>query len=247
MARAQQARKETAPQRKRLVLVTSEKGGVGKSVTARTFVEYLREGGTRVAAYDADGSVGGLVRVLGTRDGAGEVLDEQDPAIGVGYYNIRDAAESHTLLNCLGTQEPLIVHDLAGGSLADLTRITDMGEGLDDLLVAVDENGYRLTVLHLISSRSPRPTRSPAGSSWSETGSIMSPSATPAGARPSPISPSGTATPTATVRSGAAKSANACCRTSAALRSAFPPCRPARSPRSMPTTCRSRQRPPRRA
>lgn len=129
MARAQQARKDTAPQQKRAVLVTSEKGGVGKSVTARTLVEYLREGGTRVAAYDADGSVGGLVRVLGTRDGAGEVLDEQDPTVGVGYYNIRDAAESHTLLNCLGTQEPLIVHDLAGGSLADLTRITDMGEG----------------------------------------------------------------------------------------------------------------------
>lgn len=152
MARAQQARKDTAPQQKRAVLVTSEKGGVGKSVTARTLVEYLREGGTRVAAYDADGSVGGLVRVLGTRDGAGEVLDQQDPAVGVGYYNIRDAAESHTLLNCLGTQEPLIVHDLAGGSLADLTRITDMGEGLDDLLAAVDENGYRLVVLHLISS-----------------------------------------------------------------------------------------------
>ena len=105
-----------------------------------------------MAAYDADGSVGGLIRVLGTRDEAGELLAEQDPTVGVGYYNIRDGAESHTVLNCLGTGEPLIVHDLAGGSLADLTRITDMGEGLDDLLAAVDENGYRVTVLHLITS-----------------------------------------------------------------------------------------------
>ena len=152
MARTQRTRTETDPQQKRLVLVTSEKGGVGKSVTARTLVEYLREGGTRVAAYDADGSVGGLVRVLGTRGADGELLEEQDPGVGIGYYNIRDGAESHTVLNCLGTGEPLIVHDLAGGSLADLTRITDMGEGLDDLLAAVDENGYRLTVLHLITS-----------------------------------------------------------------------------------------------
>ena len=58
MARAQQTRTPVAPQRKRVVLITSEKGGVGKSVTARTLVEHLRLGGTRVAAYDADGGVG---------------------------------------------------------------------------------------------------------------------------------------------------------------------------------------------
>ena len=55
MARAQQTRTPTTSRQKRVVLITSEKGGVGKSVTARTLVEYLRGGGTRVAAYDADG------------------------------------------------------------------------------------------------------------------------------------------------------------------------------------------------
>ena len=152
MARAQQTRTPAASRQKRVVLVTSEKGGVGKSVTARTLVELLRMGGTRLAAYDADGGVGALLRVLGTRDEAGEILDEQDPALGVGYYNIRADEERPTLLNCIASGEPLIVHDLAGGSLADLARISDMGEGLDDLLAAFAGQGYRPIVLHLISS-----------------------------------------------------------------------------------------------
>ena len=152
MARAQQARTPTPTRQKRVVLVTSEKGGVGKSVTARTLVEHLRAGGTRVAAYDADGGVGSLLRVLGTRDAAGELVDAQEPTVGVGYYNIRADDQRATLLDCVASGEPLIVHDLAGGSLADLARISDMGEGLDDLLAAFAGEGYRPVVLHLISS-----------------------------------------------------------------------------------------------
>ncbi|BAU94104.1 P-loop NTPase [Methylorubrum rhodesianum] len=152
MARAQQTRAPAASRQKRVVLITSEKGGVGKSVTARTLIEHLRASGTRVAAYDADGGVGALLRVLGSRDPDGELLAEQDPAAGVGYYNIRADDERPTLLNCAASGEPLIVHDLAGGSLADLARISDMGEGLDDLLAAFAGQGYRPVVLHLISS-----------------------------------------------------------------------------------------------
>ncbi|MCY1640693.1 nucleotide-binding protein [Methylorubrum sp. SL192] len=152
MARAQQTRTPAASRQKRVVLITSEKGGVGKSVTARTLIEHLRAGGTRVAAYDADGGVGALLRVLGSRNPDGELLAEQDPAAGVGYYNIRADDERPTLLNCVASGEPLIVHDLAGGNLADLARISDMGEGLDDLLAAFTGQGYRLIVLHLISA-----------------------------------------------------------------------------------------------
>lgn len=151
MARVQQARTIT-PRQKRVVLITSEKGGVGKSVTARTLVEILRNQGTRVAAYDADGGVGALLRVLGTKGETGDPIEEQDPTVGVGYYNIRADDERPILLNCVASGEPLIVHDLAGGNLADLARISDMGEGLDDLLSAFAGQGYRPIVLHLISS-----------------------------------------------------------------------------------------------
>lgn len=151
MARATRTKATDNTTAKRLVGVASEKGGVGKSVTARALVDYLRTQGTRVAAYDADGGVGGLVRVLGTRDAEGRLGEEQSPVEGVSYYNVRAEGERNTLLDCIATGEGLIVHDLAGGSLADLMRIVDGGDGIDGLLAAFDEHGYRLTILHLIS------------------------------------------------------------------------------------------------
>lgn len=136
---------------KRLVGIASEKGGVGKSVTARALINTLRSQGTRVAAYDADGGVGGLVRVLGTREPDGRLADDQSAIEGVSYYNIRSEGERNTLLDCISTGEELIVHDLAGGSLADLMRIVDGGDGIDGLLAAFEEHGYRVTLLHLVS------------------------------------------------------------------------------------------------
>jgi hypothetical protein len=137
---------------RRAVFVNSEKGGVGKSVTARALIDQLRTEGVRVAAYDADGGVGGLVRVLGTRDAHGDLIEDQDPVVGVGYYNVRAEAGRPTLVNCLRSGERLIVHDLAGGSLVDLMEISDQGDGLKQLLRRFDLNGYRITVLHLISA-----------------------------------------------------------------------------------------------
>lgn len=136
---------------KRVVLIVSQKGGVGKSVEARSLIDQLRDENLIVAAYDADGSVGGLVRVLGTRTEDGRISPKQDPVNGVGYYNIRAEGERNMLLDAIAAGDELIVHDLAGGSLADLTRIVDGGEGLDGLLAAFDEHRYRLTIVHVLS------------------------------------------------------------------------------------------------
>lgn len=152
-AKAAKAKPQQAnpPQIKRVVLVASEKGGVGKSVVTRTLVDYLRTHGHRVAAFDADGGVGATLRVLGARNAEGTILDQQNPVEGVGYYNGRLDEERNLLLDAIETGEALYVHDLAGGLLADLTRIVDDGQGLTGLLNAFDVHGYRLTVLHLIS------------------------------------------------------------------------------------------------
>jgi hypothetical protein len=136
---------------KRVVLIASEKGGVGKSVKARALIDHLRSEGVKLAAYDADGSVGALVRVLGTRTGDGRLAPQQDPVKGVGYYNVRADGERNTLLDAIASGDEIIVHDLAGGSLADLTRVVDGGEGLGGLLAAFGEHGYRLTIVHVIS------------------------------------------------------------------------------------------------
>ncbi len=136
---------------KRVALIANEKGGVGKSVFTRTLVDYLRTGGKRVAAYDADGSIGATARVLGKRDIKGAIERVQDPVEGIGYYNGRADDERNILLDSIESGERLYVHDLAGGLLADLTRIVDSGEGLDGLVEAFDAHGYRLTIFHVIS------------------------------------------------------------------------------------------------
>lgn len=148
------ARKEsTNGKLKRVVLVASEKGGVGKSVFSRSLIDHLRStANVAVAAYDADGGVGALVRVLGTRDEAGRIDPDQVPSEGVGFYNVRSDGERNQLLDCIEGGDDLIVHDLAGGSLTDLTRIVDGGDGLDGLLGAFEEHGYRLTICHVLSA-----------------------------------------------------------------------------------------------
>ena len=53
---------------KNLVLVTGQKGGVAKTLVSALLLGRLRAAGTHtVAAYDADGSIGGLQRYMGMR------------------------------------------------------------------------------------------------------------------------------------------------------------------------------------
>jgi Mrp family chromosome partitioning ATPase len=59
---------------KRVNMLTSEKGGVGKSAVASALLDALRSLGIRVAAYDADG-VASLLKVHGTRDELGSRRD----------------------------------------------------------------------------------------------------------------------------------------------------------------------------
>lgn len=140
-----------AKTQKRVILGASEKGGVGKSVFSRAFVDYVRASGKKVAAYDADGSVGGLLRVHGTRADNGSLEPTQDPMKGVAYYNGRSDNERAALLDSIAHGHAVYYHDLAGGLLADLTRIVDAGSNLDGLLEAFASHGYRLTICHLIS------------------------------------------------------------------------------------------------
>src|ERR1051325_4570772 len=96
------------PKTKRVLLVGSEKGGVGKTPWCISFVDYVRaQRGGRVAAFDADGSVGGLVKMLGSRDDVGKLLEHQDPLSGIGFYNIR-SEERVQLLDAIASNEPLV-------------------------------------------------------------------------------------------------------------------------------------------
>lgn len=138
---------------KRMIIVVSSKGGVGKTTFARGIVDVLRTEGLRVSAWDADGSVGGLLKCLGQRDGGGRLSQLQDRLLGVGYYDIRRDDERCGLVNCISDGDELIIQDTAGGSLIDCCRVVDDGGAdMSGFLDVLESRGYRLSVVHLLSN-----------------------------------------------------------------------------------------------
>lgn len=140
---------KSKPQRRMLVVV-SHKGGVGKTFFASTLVSWMRSQGIVVAAFDSDGVVGGLRRVLGVKGSDGMPMADQDPTKGCAYYDIRNDRERAQFLDCVSLGYPLVLQDLPGGSVVDLQRVVDDGEGVRQLLDSLDSEGVRLTIVHLI-------------------------------------------------------------------------------------------------
>ena len=138
---------------KKLVLVVNNKGGVGKSVVSRSLLDVYRSNGKTVHAFDADGGVGSLLAAYGTRGEDGRLSVEQNPAEGVGYYDVRSDGSRNVLLDSLGTAgASIVVHDLAGGSLGEIKRIVDDGDGVDGFLDAVEGQGFRVVLVHVLSN-----------------------------------------------------------------------------------------------
>lgn len=132
-----------------MMLTTSLKGGGGKSTFACAFLDHLRRHEIPVAAYDADGAIGSLSDMHAQWDENGDKLKEQDPLLGVIGYNIRD--ESRTMLvNSLGFGHCHILHDVAGGALADLQRLFSDRDSLRNFARALRDCEACLTFFHLV-------------------------------------------------------------------------------------------------
>lgn len=121
---------------KRLVLVVSGKGGVGKTTFSRLLTDVYCERNTKAAIFDADGQIGGLARVYSDA--------------GVAFYDLRQDAERAALLNSIASDADVILHDLPGGSLPEIAKIVDDGENVGGFLAALRENGVRMTLVHVI-------------------------------------------------------------------------------------------------
>lgn len=135
---------------KRLVGIVSGKGGVGKTMTARALLDTYRGENVRAAAYDADGAVGGLVRLYGTRADDGSIVGVQDPLDGVAFFDMRAERERDVFLNSVALDAAVILHDLPGGSTVDLQRIVDGGDGVTGLLDTLELHGVRMVLLHVV-------------------------------------------------------------------------------------------------
>lgn len=143
-----------AASQKLLIMIVGQKGGVGKTSFGRSLLSHLRSDLARtVLAYDGDGSVGGLVKIFGSKADDGTIAETQDPAVGCSFYDIRSQGERDQLLNSLEDGAEIVLHDLAGGSLASLTQIVDNGQQtLVRFCRAVAEAGYRPVFVHVISN-----------------------------------------------------------------------------------------------
>ena len=134
---------------KDLVLVISQKGGVGKSTFTRALVETLRAVRDDVSAYDADGSVGQLLQFLGTRTefGADTFVDPQDATRGVAFFDVREERQRGQLINILDEEPNLAIVDLPGGSLGAVAEV--LGD-TRKMVESFTQAGYRLHVVLVI-------------------------------------------------------------------------------------------------
>lgn len=134
---------------KRLVIVTSNKGGAGKTTFTRGYADYLRRDKTATAFLsDADGQVGQLLQFYGSRiAGSDDDIDpEQNGTVGVHYFNIKETRERDAIFDGLESGATRIVIDMPGGSfdlIRDIDRETDFFE-------TVQRSGYAVTIVDVI-------------------------------------------------------------------------------------------------
>lgn len=133
-----------------LLMTTSQKGGTGKSMFACALLDYLRTLNHPTAAYDGDGANGTLSAMHALRDDDKVMLNAQDPLTGVVAYNVHNESRN-TLIESGERHTGLILHDLAGGSLADLQRIFDDREdGLQNFFRVLADLHIHPVFFHMI-------------------------------------------------------------------------------------------------
>lgn len=136
---------------KRIVLTTSQTGGVGKSTFSCALVDIARGMGIATAAYDADtrpGRVGKLLKRYGERNDTGDLCERQNPVRGVGYFDARNPKTRELLVGLVDEQAELVVVDLPGGSLSELADVVP--GGLSGLTRMYREYGWEPTIAIVI-------------------------------------------------------------------------------------------------
>lgn len=131
----------------------SQKGGVGKSFWERAKIEFLREQGVLIAAYDMDGGTGSVARILGERDEKGELkpTEEQDPLKGVRSYNIHKNRGREAFADSSALEYQHIQIDTPGGGFDALSDIMDGGSNsLHGLYEAIIKEGRKPIIEHII-------------------------------------------------------------------------------------------------
>jgi len=120
---------------KRLLVITGDKGGTGKSTFARVLVDILLQQGIKLVAFDSDKRNAQLYRFY-----------NQALASGVARIDLATRGGADALINQLEAAQEVILIDLPAGAGEDFERF----EQEMDLIQTAKEMGYRLTVVSVI-------------------------------------------------------------------------------------------------
>lgn len=119
----------------RIVAITADKGGTGKSTFARAYAHCLIEKGITTLAYDADTRNAQLERHYGKAF-----------PLGVQKINLNRSDDINSFLDVLEKDYPVIMLDLPAG-IGELLEILETKLKLSEVAV---ENGYRLTFVTVL-------------------------------------------------------------------------------------------------
>ena len=131
---------------KRVVIVTSDKGGSGKTMWARGYADWLRRQTMSAFLSDADGEVGQLLQFYGQKDASGARLAAQNGRIGVHFWDAKVPRQRDGFLDGIEDDADRVVIDMPGGSLGLVDEI-NREIGIFD---TIRRAGYALTFVNVI-------------------------------------------------------------------------------------------------
>ncbi len=126
---------------KRVIISAGQKGGLGKSTTARVVVDLARRAGRTVSAWDLDEGVGSLALVY----------PDRNPEVGCATDDVRDTGTLARWLDAFSGSADDVVLDVPGGAMSALLGIV-VG-GAEVLVNEAKKNAREVVVVSVIGTQ----------------------------------------------------------------------------------------------
>lgn len=132
--------------KKKIIVVLSDAGNIGKTLMTSAILETLRLLGITVEAYTCDSRYQSLYHRYGerTQDGNLIPIDKQNPKIGVGFIDISNPHKKIDFVNSFNTDSMYFLYDMPSNSKEALATAF---EDIENLLSVIEEIGAELIIV----------------------------------------------------------------------------------------------------